>query len=364
MQKKIENLSAELLQYLRSLYRKRKNLLVLRLADGAAVVEYWQQGCPGWQEELLLNREVPIQNMAKQLAALEAALRALLLAKEVEENLPALLLPPSYLLQKEELQLPLLTKAELKEAVAWEAANAFAEGSYSYAYVAEEAADTCLLHLWGLPLSQLEELEKMAGRLLLQVEVVASVNDSELATDWYKGKALASFTRPKQAFVATPRFKRLLVRAAGAALLISLVSYVMAWAGCYLAQEQVQRTQEQLAACEGWRQRQQASAIAEKKIAQLEGLLAQRKAVAQQRMSSELERLSRAVIAGCWLTQITQERGSVQVQGRAVNMQVLQSFMDRLQQSGSYKSVNLRESQAKGAELEYSLQLEKMEGKP
>ena len=362
MQKKLQQLGGQLLKDVRRLWRKRKNLLVVRFVEGELVAGYWQQGILAWQEQLALA-VASLYNTEAVLTAVEERLRELLLAKEVEENVYTLLVPPAFMLRKEQLELPLLNALELRQAVSWEAAHAFGGNEYSYAYLVQEEAELCTLHLWGLEESTLAALEQLGSRLLLELKLVACLKEEQLAEDWYGGEAVAEFQRQQQAFVPTPRLKKLLVRTAGAVLCLSLAGYAGAWLGCYLAQEEVRAAQSELAAARLWRERQQASLLAEKKIAQLEKLLAQQKKATQQRMSGELERLSKAAVTGCWLTQVVQERSSVQLEGRAVDMQVLQAFMDSLQQSGDYKSVELRQSQARGTELEYSLQLERKEEK-
>lgn len=362
MQKKLQQLGARLLRELRRLWRKRKNLLVVRFVEGDLVAEYWQRGTLIWQEQLALE-VASLYKTEAVLMAVEEKLRELLLAKEVEEQVYTLLVPPASLLRTEQLELPLLNALELRQAVSWEAANAFGGNGYSYAYLVQEEAETCTLHLWGLEEGALTAMEQLKERLLLELKLVACLKEEQLAEDWYRGEAVAEFQRQQQAFVPTPRLRKLLVRTAGAVLCLSLAVYAGAWLGCYLAQKEVRTAQSELAAARLWRERQQASLVAEKKIAQLEKLLAQQKQVTQQRMSGELERLSKAAVTGCWLTQVTQERSSVQLEGRAVDMQMLQVFMDSLQQSGGYKSVELRESQARGTELEYSLQLERKEEK-
>ena len=361
MQKKLQQLGGQLLKGLRRLWRRQKNLLVVRFVEGELVAEYWQRGILSWQEQLVLE-VVSFYKTDSVLTAVEEKLRELLLAKEVEENVYTLLVPPASLLRTEQLELPLLNALELRQAVSWEAAHAFGD-TYSYAYLVQEEEKTCTLHLWGLEKELLEDLRQLGGRLLLELRVVASLKEEQLAEAWYRGEVVAEFQHQQQAFVPTPRLKKLLVRAAGAVLCLSLIGYAGAWLGCYLAQKEVRTAQSELAASRLWRERQQASAVAEKKIAQLEKLLAQQKKTTQQRMSGELERLSKAAIAGCWLTQVTQERSSVQLEGKALDMQALQAFMDSLQQSGGYKSVELRQSQASGKELEYSLQLERKEEK-
>ena len=361
MQKKLQQLGGQLLQDMRRLWRKRQNLLVIRFAEGELVAEYWQRGKLVWQEQLALE-VVSMYKADSVLTAVEKGLRELLLAKEVEENIYTLLVPPALLLHKEELELPLLNALELRQAVRWEAAHAFGGNAYGYAYLVQEETETCTLHLWGLEEGLLTELEQLGRRLLLELKLVVCLEEEQLAAAWYRGEVLAEFQRQQQGFVPTPKLKKLLVRTAGAVLCLSLVGYMGEYLGFYLAQEQVRTAQSELAASRLWQERQQASAVAEKKIMQLEKLLAQQKKTTQH-MSGELERLSKATIAGCWLTQVVQERNSVQLEGRAVDMQVLQAFMDKLQQSGGYKSVELRESQARGTELEYSLQLERKEEK-
>ena len=362
MKKMLQQLGGRLLKNLRRLWRKRKNLLVVRFVEGELVAAYWQQGILVWQEQLALE-VASLYKTEAVLKAMETKLRELLLDKEVEENVYTLLVPPALFLRTEQLELPLLNALELRQAVSWEAANAFGGHAYSYAYLAQEEEDSCTLHLWGLEEELLAALEQLGASLLLELKVVACLKEEQLAEAWYGGEAVAEFQRQQQAFVPTPRLKKLLVRTAGAVLCLSLAGYAGAWLGCYLAQKEVRAVQSELAASRLWRERQQASAVTEKKIAQLEKQLAQQKKAMQQRMSGELERLSKAAVAGCWLTQVVQEHSSVQLEGRAVDMQALQAFMDSLQQSGGYKSVELRQSQARGTELEYSLQLERREDK-
>lgn len=371
MHKQLEHFGEQLLIKGRQLWRQRKNLLVVRLLPDRLLIEYWHRGEQLWSEEAALKSEKLLltHDIAVYLAAAEEALRAVLLTKDTEENVYTLLLPADFMLQAEQLVLPELSSWELRQAVSWEAANAFSWDavSFAYAYLVEGRPNEqeCLLYLWGLPLKLLEELEIMAEKLLVSLQVVMTNEPDAVAKDWYSGKRLARFERQKQALLPQPRLQRLLARAAGAILLVALACYAGALAGCYLAQEEVRQLQEELAPYAIWQQRQQASELVAQKISRLEKQLAKQKQSSRQAASDELERLSRqlAQVKGCWLTQVKQQKAGSEVQGKALNLQAVQLFVDRLEATGSYKKVELRETQARADVVEYSLHLEAQEAK-
>lgn len=363
MQGKVQEMLSQFMSGYRRLWRKRHNLLLIRSGSMQLAVEYWQKGQLLWHETVVLE-SLGIEE--KYFAEVEEKLRSLLLAKEVEDNIETLFVPADFMLQTEQLELPLLNALELRQAMSWEAANAFPweEGSYAYAYLVQKqaAAESCQIFLWGLPLASLEAMESMTEKLLLKTQFVVSLAPEQLGTEWYQGVKLAVFKRHEQAFLPQPKVQRLLARAAGCALLISVACYAGAWLGCYLAQEEARTLEEELAQYRPWQERQQASLALEEKIQRLEKLVAAKKQNLAQPMSGDLERLSRLIASGCWLTQLTQERGSIKLEGKALNMQSLQSFMDKLQQADTYKSVELKQSNLQAGKVEYRLELERKEG--
>ena len=371
MHKQLEHFGEQLLVKVRQLWRQRKNLLVVRMLPDSLRIDYWRKGEQLWSEEAALKSDKLLltSDTAAYLAAAEEALRAVLLAKDIEENVYTLLLPADFMLQDEQLVLPLLSSWELRQAVSWEAANAFPweAGSFTYAYLVEkeQQEEECLLYLWGLPLKLLEEMKIMAEKLLVNLQVVMTNKPDAVAKDWYNGKRLARFERQKQALLREPRLQRLLARAAGAILLVSLACYAGAWAGCYLAQEEVREVQGELARYKVWQERKQASELVAQKISHLEKQLARKKQSTSRSASGELERLSRqlAQVKGCWLTQVKQQKTGSEVQGKAINLQVVQLFVDRLEATGSYKKVELRQTQAQADAVEYSLYLQVQEAK-
>ena len=369
MQKQLQHFGEQLLMKVRHLWRQRKNLLVIRLLPLELEVEYWQQTTFAWKEHVELAQEslLSLRTTAAYLLAAQDALRTLLLEKEVEESVNTLLVPADFMVRAEEFSLPVLRPWEVRQAVSWEAANAFPwdAGSCCYAYIMQlQDEENCVLHLWGMELQVFEQLEKLGENLLLNMKVVASLEPERLGMLWYAGEGCACFTKQTQGFLTQPKAQHLLTRVAGAILLLSIACYLGAWAGCYLARQEAAAVENELAQYARWRERQQMSFALEKKIQRLEMLCTQeqkqKKLTAQ--ASADMERLGRLIASGCWLTQITQDKSRLEVQGKALDMQALQTFVDNLQQAGNYKKVELKQSQLQKENAEYSLSLERREG--
>lgn len=362
----LKDLVRPLLTQCRRRLRRTQPLLVLSLET--AGVSYWQQGQMRWQEQL--TQEIDDGQ------GLEEVLREVLLAHEVEEGIATLLLPQAGTLHSEQLTLPKLPAKEMQQAVAWEVQHCvpWEAGSYSYGYsvsnifVGDE--QQCQVHLTVLPDAARQTCKELCKSLLLQMEYVsldAQLGAAELAQAWYAGKALPRVYRQnaQQPLQLPPQLaRRWLPQLACAVLALSLLVYGGAWGGCYMARQQLQSVEGQLAKYAIWQERQRESKMLEKQILQLQGLLQSAKAPAE-KLSSEIEILSRKMLPGAWLT-VLEYGGAAKpllLQGQAVDSAAVQALTESLQQSGRYDRVELLETQQQGSLIAYKLQLLPQEGK-
>lgn len=364
---KLRDIAGPLLTHLRRRLRCAQPLLVLSLAD--AGVSYWQQGQMLWQEQLK-------QDVATA-QGLEDELRQLLLQHEVEENITTLLLPQAAALHSEQLLLPLLPQKEMLQAVAWEVQHCvpWEAGSYSYGYSVESSltgdGQQCQVRLAALPDALRQTWQELCAKLLLHLEYISldtQLGAENLAQGWYAGKALPhSYRQQKQQSLCLPPqlARRWLPRAACGVLMLALLAYAGAWGGRYLAGQQLQSVQKQLAQLAPWQERQRESKAVEQKIQHLQGLLQGAKAPVAVQAGSELEALCCLMRPGAWLTvlEYSGARKPLLLQGQAVDAQAVQALAQGLQQSGRYSRVELLQTQQQGGLTSYKLQLLPQEGK-
>ena len=178
----IMNIKTLILQHLRA----KKQLLILALGAETQLSLWKQQECL-WQETQD-DRE------------LEAWLRDVLLAHDVEEGIAILILLDDSLLQSEQLTLPKLPAKQLKKTLAWEAAQLFnlPHGSYSFCYKIlsdsasknqgeqdklttrqtlwrhdeKEQEGQQVVQLWALAYARQAEYVALAQRLMVKLEGV------------------------------------------------------------------------------------------------------------------------------------------------------------------------------------------------
>lgn len=361
----VEELFEPVLCALRCRWRRKQALLLLSLQTGE--VAYWQNGEHSWQEQL--NEECLADKQR-----LTDALREILLARDVEEGAAVLLLPAAATVYSEQLLLPLMRRRELQAALQWEVQQSvpWMHEDYTYSFeahvIGEADEQQYQVMFAALQNASRAELEQLCSNLLLKLQgiLLGDMTIDEAAEGWFSGKSLTPVYRQKQkrlqGIAAT--FGRYLTKAGYAVLGLAILSYGSAWGGCYLAQRDLQEVEQRLVQYAEWEQRMQESEAVERSCQRLEKLLAAAPKSSKEAVG-ELERISRQMMSGCWLTML-EYNGSKKpllLQGQAVDALALENFVEQLQKCGNYSRVELLQSEQQGNVLIYKLQLQIKEGK-
>ena len=361
----VEELFEPVLCALRCRWRRKQALLLLSLQTGQ--VAYWQNGEHSWQEQL---DEESLANKQR----LADTLREMLLKREVEEGAMVLLLPAAAMMYSEQLLLPSMQRRELQDALAWEVQQSvpWPEEGYTYSFeaaaVSERDEQQSQVTFTALKDTSRAELEQLCSSLLLKLHgiLLSELTIDEAAEEWFAGKALPTVYRQKQKSLqsAAAIFGRWLPKISCAALALALLAYGGAWGGCYMAQRDLQKVEQQLLQNAVWRQRMQESEAVERNCQRLEKQLAAASKPSKE-AGGELERICRQMIPGCWLTllEYNGNQKPLVLQGQAVDNFALESFVEQLQKCGNYSRVELLQSQQQGNVLVYKLQLQMKEGK-
>lgn len=363
MKKIIRNFLYNLRRNVREYLRRRSSLLLIQLQEGTFNVSFWQNRQKLWQE----------QDDYFDFFQLEEKLRQLLLARDIEENISALVLPAPTMLHEEELSMPLLTHTELKRAMAWEAQNCvnWKQDSYCYTYIVqyirENAEARQQVKLFVMQNDVRTEISSLCQSLLLRLQGICAQDDGEAAAQaWYLGNELPFLPLGSGKILTSkilPGCTKYLPRTACYALLLSVLAYAGAWGGCLLAQKQLQSVQRELADLNKWQQRQAACKAVDTKINKLEAALAKAQKQPEISVSRELENLGKLIVPGCWLLRLerTAKSDQLALQGKAVDNLALQAFVEALQEANLYKKVELLQTK-QGRHLEYSLRLQTKAG--
>lgn len=361
----VEELFEPVLCALRCRWRRKQALLLLSLQTGQ--VAYWQNGEHSWQEQL---DEESLANKQR----LADTLREMLLKREVEEGAMVLLLPEAAMMYSEQLLLPSMRRRELQAALKWEIQQSipWQEEGYTYSFeaaaVSERDEQQSQVTFTALKDTSRAELEQLCSSLLLKLQgiLLSVVTIDEAAEKWFAGKPLPPVYRQKQkhwqGVAAT--FGRWLPKVSGAVLALALLAYGGAWGGCYLAQRDLQKVEQQLLQNAVWRQRMQESEAVERNCQRLEKQLAAASKPSKE-AGGELERICRQMLPGCWLTllEYNGRKKPLVLQGHAVDNLALESFVEQLQKCGNYSRVELLQSQQQDNVLTYKLQLQIKEDK-
>lgn len=361
----VEELFEPVLCALRCRWRRKQALLLLSLQTGQ--VAYWQNGEHSWQEQL---DEECLTNKQR----LADTLREMLLKREVEESAMVLLLPEAAMMYSEQLLLPSMQRRELQDALAWEVQQSipWQEEGYTYSFeaavVSERDEQQSQVTFTALKDTSRAELEQLCSSLLLKLQgiLLSDMTLDEAAEKWFAGKPLLPVYRQQQKHWhgVAAILGCWLPKVSGAALALVLLAYGGAWGGCYLAQRDLQKVEQQLVQNAVWRQRMQESEAVERNCQRLEKQLAAASKPSKE-AGGELERICRQMLPGCWLT-LLEYNGSKKplvLQGHAVDNLALESFVEQLQKCGNYSRVELLQSQQQDNVLTYKLQLQIKEGK-
>lgn len=361
----IEELFEPVLCALRCRWRRKQALLLLSLQTGQ--VAYWQNGEHSWQEQL---DEESLANKQR----LADTLREMLLKREVEESAMVLLLPAAAMMYSEQMMLPSMQRRELQDALAWEVQQSipWQEEGYTYSFeaaaVRERDEQQSQVTFTALQDTSRAELEHLCSSLLLKLQgiLLSDMTLDEAAEKWFAGKPLLPVYRQKQKHWqgVAAILVRWLPKVSGAALALVLLAYGGAWGGCYMAQRDLQKVEQQLLQNAVWRQRMQESEAVERNCQRLEKQLAAASKPSKE-AGGELERICRQMIPGCWLTllEYNGNQKPLVLQGQAVDNFALESFVEQLQKCGNYSRVELLQSQQQDNVLTYKLQLQIKEGK-
>lgn len=361
----VEELFEPVLCALRCRWRRKQALLLLSLQTGQ--VAYWQNGEHSWQEQL---DEECLTNKQR----LADTLREMLLKREVEEGAMVLLLPAAAMMYSEQMVLPSMRRRELQAALKWEVQQSvpWPEEGYTYSFEATEFSEAgeqqFRVTFTALQDASRVELEQLCSSLFLKLQgiLLDDITIDEAAVGWFAGKALPTVYRQKQKSLqsAAAIFGRWLPKISCAALALALLAYGGAWGGCYMAQRDLQKVEQQLVQNAVWRQRMQEREAVERNCQRLEKLLAAASKPSKE-AGGELERICRQMIPGCWLTllEYNGNQKPLVLQGQAVDNLALESFVEQLQKCGNYSRVELLQSQQQDNVLTYKLQLQIKEGK-
>ena len=361
----VEELFEPVLCALRCRWRRKQALLLLSLQTGQ--VAYWQNGEHSWQEQL---DEECLTNKQR----LADTLREMLLKREVEEGALVLLLPAAAMMYSEQMILPSMRRRELQAALKWEVQQSvpWPEEGYTYSFEATEFSEAgeqqCRVTFTALQDTSRAELEQLCSSLFLKLQgiLLDDITIDEAAVGWFAGKALPTVYRQKQKSLqsAAAIFGRWLPKISCAALALALLAYGGAWGGCYMAQRDLQKVEQQLLQNAVWRQRMQESKAVERNCQRLEKLLAAASKPSKE-AGGELEHICRQMLPGCWLTllEYNGNQKPLVLQGQAVDNLALESFVEQLQKCGNYSRVELLQSQQQDNVLTYKLQLQIKEGK-
>lgn len=361
----VEELFEPVLCALRCRWCRKQALLLLSLQTGQ--VAYWQNGERSWQEQL--NEECLADKQR-----LTDALREILLARDVEEGAAVLLMPAAATVYSEQLLLPLMHQRELQAALQWEVQQSvpWMHEDYTYSFeahvIGEADEQQYQVMFAALQNASRAELEQLCRSLMLKLQgiLLGSKTIDEAVEKWFAGKPLPSVYRQKQTHLQgiAATFGRYLTNAGFAALILAILAYSSAWGGLHLAHRDLQEVEQQLDKYAVWEQRMQESEAGERSCRRLERLLAAAPKPSNE-AGSELERICRQILSGCWLTML-EYNGSKKplvLQGQAVDNLALESFVEQLQKCGNYSRVELLQSQQQGNVLVYKLQLQMKEGK-
>ena len=398
--------------------RSHKQLLILSLADNARL-SLWQQGESLWQEELKQQLESTESEAAALADAegkqasdmlsgeLEAWLRDVLLAHDVEEGISMLIVLGDALLQTEQLTLPKLPAKQLKKTLVWEVQQLFnlPQGSYSFCYKilvanaeaggqrervsGQQEAEQQVLQLWTLGYARQAEYAALAQRLMVklaglgvgaavkqwqtkQLEAAEEeVQDDKMlaatvARSWFAGEALLLLPAVPKLISWQQCYKRCdkyLPLATKIMTACACFAFMSALGLRYLAQEDLAAVQQQAGRYAVWQERQKESAALEKRVAGLKQQAEKRNV--QSQASRELERWGRLGVTDVYLTELEYKAASKQgrqqsvtmAQGVAMNAMALDSMLDQLQAGKQYSSVQLVESRQQSAGVSFKLQL-------
>lgn len=380
--------NAYIVRLVRSHFRSHKQLLILSLADNAQL-SLWQQG-ENQQQECLWQE-------AQDDRELEAWLRDVLLAHDVEEGAAMLIVLDDSLLQTEQLTLPKLPAKQLKKTLAWEAAQLFnfPQGSYSYCYkILAETADgeqsaQQVIQLWALAHAGQAEYVALAQRLMVKLEGLCvgvavkqlltkrleageeeTHNDDTLAEavaqSWFAGEVLLLLPAvPRQISwrQCYGKLEQYLPRAAKFMAGCACLSFACSFGLHYLAQADLEEVQQEKQRYAVWQERQKQSVSLEKQLAKLKQQ--QKKRKPQTLASKELEQWGRLGLTNAYLTELEYKASSKQgrqqgltvAQGEAVDGEALDALLDKVQAGKQYSSVQLVESQQQAGGVSFKLQL-------
>ena len=372
----IMNIKTLILQHMRA----KKSLLVLSLNADNAQLSLWQQG-ENQQQECLWQE-------AQDAKELEAWLRDVLLAHDVEEGAAMLIVLGDALLQTEQLTLPKLPIKQLKKTLAWEAAQLFnlPKGSYSFCYkilaanaeavgqIERGSGEQQVIQLWALEYAGQAEYVALAQRLMVQLEGICvgeeAHNDETLAEavaqSWFAGEVLLLLPAvPRQISwrQCYGKLEQYLPRAAKFMAGCACLSFACSFGLHYLAQADLEEVQQEKQRYAVWQERQKQSVSLEKQLAKLKQQ--QKKRKPQTLASKELEQWGRLGLTNAYLTELEYKASSKQgrqqgltvAQGEAVDGEALDALLDKVQAGKQYSSVQLVESQQQAGGVSFKLQL-------
>lgn len=344
--------------------REKRELLIIRLGKETMSVSLYNKSILIWEENIILPSGFN-EHAEEFLQAVEAALRAILLQHDVEENAACIFSLNADYFYTEELRLPLLPEREQKQALAWEARQCVPWEEESYTYICaeqERSGQQVRLNLYALPLTISKGISLLAGKLYLRLHAVsAEIPAQEAVSAWFAGGEMPDLL-PKRRFWQKnlALAQQYCYKAAALWLLLCMLVYAGAFAGRYLAQEKVREAQRILTQQSKWEQRYQESAAWQTELKRLQKI--SKKLRAQRILwSGELENLCRMIPSGCWLTLVEpgkNKAGLLQLKGNALDLQTVQDFAQSLQESGKYQRVQLVYSGSNAAVYEYVLLLQ------
>lgn len=309
----------------------------------------WQGGAETWWQELTetLRRELTFARLQEQVATL-VLLRGALIGRE-------------------ELNMPLLSQGELVRALTWEAEQLLpqTDGKPVIAHrLLSAAGQEQQLELWFWPQEQMERLRALCAELRWRLEkVLVGTEADELPGLWYEGlplpeTALSMRRREWQLLATAAWLTRYSGRLCLLSLLLSVLIYVVAQGGVYLARQGVEKQEGELARYAVWEERLRSAQAME---ARLKAYKRQEEELRRgaTHSSAQLLTIGRAVDADAWLEQARYDAqgGTWTLEGGAYGSASLPRLLERLERGEIFKKVELVQSGESKQGISFNIRL-------
>lgn len=359
--------------------RSKKQLVVIAVEEHKVVISCWQADCCLLQKEKVLEQPW-LDGCESWWQELEEVLKDVFIWARVPDMVDTLFLLDKVLVFGEELRLPQMEEQDMYQAIQWEAEQLvpWPKGSYNIAFAAHGTGmEEEIVQLWAWP----KEQARLAGELLYGLRlhlqgILVGLTAEKVQQAWYKGAHFKNWSLVSErqhweqsvAHVANSRHPQSICLGC---LLLAALLYATAWGGCYMAQHQLDETEQGLAQYQLWQQRYDDNQRLEGSLQKYQ-LLAKQLQSESSHVGTSISRIGQQVGMGCWLDVLSggsegasregsgkgmkQASSSLwQVEGACYSQGDLERFVERLETSRHFTQVQLQHSQQGLAKLKFAL---------